>query len=392
MLLSPLLSFFTLGVLGLFTIEYILVILFNLYGIILVVKKQKIVIPDGLYLLIGWIIYRLVWEIVRGSIYTEGVLEILRISRFSAIYFAIVIIYNTSFSEKFIKNSFLFFKITVLATISVSIIQIFDPSFLDAKSYFKSDFIRNTKSIYEVRRSSIFGFIDANALGLSFIPIVSILIGHQVIRYGNPPYKYIVLSGLVAILSNTRYVMIAFTLVALQVIVSYRYGIVKRLKNILYVVIFLIVLLLLTSYLGYDFYEFYRTRLFSEGSITETTRYAAIINFLEFFPQYPIFGNGYLYDPEVIAASMKFGSSHIHVGYLSHLVAYGVMGCFFLFGFWFMLLKRLFKNARLTGYWGSFYAFLTFLLAFATFSQPSIFYYGLLYAFVFDKYHIDKYG
>ena len=93
---------------------------------------------------------------------------------------------------------------------------------------------------------------------------------------------------------------------------------------------------------------------------------------------------------EIIAESRKVGSSHIHVGYLSHLTAFGLIGCFFLFGFWYLLIRNLFKTARYSHYWGSVFAFLAFLWSFTTMSQSSIFYYGIIWAFVFDKYYIER--
>ena len=101
---------------------------------------------------------------------------------------------------------------------------------------------------------------------------------------------------------------------------------------------------------------------------------------------------GQMITDEIKRASQAIGSSHIHVGYLSHLVAYGIVGCFFLFGFWFLLVKKLYRTAKQTNYWGSFFAFLTFLWAFATFSHSSIFLYGLIFALVFNKYFEDKFS
>ena len=49
------------------------------------------------------------------------------------------------------------------------------------------------------------------------------------------------------------------------------------------------------------------------------------------------------------------------------------------------------KTAKKTNYWGSFFAFLTYFWAQATLVNYSIFFYGLMFALVFDKYFQDKY-
>ena len=126
-----------------------------------------------------------------------------------------------------------------------------------------------------------------------------------------------------------------------------------------------------------------------EGEIEETTRYKAFGTFIEFFPGAPIFGTGQLTE-DIAEASHEVGSSHIHVGYLSHLVYYGIIDCFFLFGSWYLLLKRLYTTAKYSCFRGSLFAFISFLWSFATMSQSSLFYSGLIYVMVFDKYFHDN--
>ena len=127
--------------------------------------------------------------------------------------------------------------------------------------------------------------------------------------------------------------------------------------------------------------------LLQDAKISKSNK--AIDNFLFYFPQKPFLGTGELTD-EIKAASQAVGSSHIHVGYLSHLVYYGIVGCFFLFGFLYLLMKELYNTAKNTNYWGSFFAFMVFLWSFATMSESSIFYPGLIFALIFDKYFRDN--
>ena len=47
----------------------------------------------------------------------------------------VIIIYNTKFSDSFIKGVILIFKITAILAVTASIIQIFHPHFLNAFQY-----------------------------------------------------------------------------------------------------------------------------------------------------------------------------------------------------------------------------------------------------------------
>jgi len=203
---------------------------------------------------------------------------------------------------------------------------------------------------------------------------------------------FLVLGGISSILTNTRYVMVSFIIVTFQIVVLEKNK-TKALANYLIVLItFIGVIYFFLDKIGYDLIEWYNNRLFAEGAITETTRYKAISNFLIFFPQAPIFGNGGILTEKIISASAAVGSSQIHVGYLILLVYWGIVGALFLLGFWFLLGKRLYNTAKKTGYWGSFFAFLTFLWAYTTMTVDSIFYYGLIFSLVFDKYFNDLYN
>lgn len=90
---------------------------------------------------------------------------------------------------------------------------------------------------------------------------------------------------------------------------------------------------------------------------------------------------------QIEAASRAVGSSQIHVGYLSHLVSYGIIGSFLLFSFWFLLAKDLYRKAKLTKYYGPFFAFIIFLFTNLTLVDFNLFYPGIFIAFVFSEYY-----
>lgn len=374
------------------TLSIFLTFLFLGYGLVFIaIKNYNLIFPTFAKFLLAFAVYRAV------SIYVFGgnrhfLTQIYHYILHFSIFLTVIVIYNSHFSDRFIRNCILVIKITVIVSAVVSIIQVFDNSFFNATDYFQEGeptWDQDPESLYRFRRASIYGFIEPLAMGLSFIPLLSVLIGY--LLYTNQRFIiFLIAGGIAAFLSNTRFIMVGFLILAFQMGFSNKLKGKQRLKYIAVFIVSIVVIGFMLRYLGYDFTQWYEERLLSEGDITETTRYKAIDTFLRFFPQNPLFGVGGLTE-DIRKASMSVGSSHIHVGYLSHLVYYGVVGCFFLYGFWFLLVRRLHRTAKNTGYWGSFFGFLTFLWAFATMSQSSIFYYGIFFCLVFDKYFSDKY-
>jgi len=382
-LFSPFLGIIYTIVLGLPKyITFVFTLLFFIFGVFYVIFKKNIHVPKFLWLLFIFAIYKLVWIEVLS--FDKNPFTILFHSvEFFTIFFTIIIIYNTQYTDQFINNTINVFKITVVITVVVSVIQIFDISFLDASYYMKDDPDSSYKTtLYAFRRDSIFGFVDRNAIGLAFIPIISVLTGFILFNKRKRYLFYLTLGGFSALLTNSRYVIIGFFLVTLQVLVFNKQKLKGYIQYFASTTVLALVLFLSLQYFGYDMENWYEERLFIEGSITETSRYNAFITFAVFFPKTPIFGTGHQTDEIKFASKSWFGSSHIHVGYLSLLVDYGIIGCFFLFGFWFYLLRRLYRNAKKTNYWGAFFAYLVFFWALSTMSEFSIFYSGLLFTLI----------
>lgn len=389
MLLSPIISYITFGILGLRPIDTYFKIVVVGYGMIyFLANSRNLKIPVYAYFAFIWAVYLFVWSFFNGEMERRGLFLSIFYNTSLSIFFIIVIVHNTVFSSKFISRTVKIMKITIIITALISIIQVFNSEFLNAWPLWMKNAERTwfDLDIHTQRRTSIFGFVEQNALGLSFIPLVSILIGYMIYRKSQTTLFYLLAGALVAVLSNTRYVIIGYLIITIQLILFYRIRFVGSLRYLILIALIVFSSYQIINYLGYNLEEWIENRLFKEGSIKETTRFKAIDNFLYFFPKFVVFGNGNIMDDAVVAASRAIGSSHIHVGYLSHLVAYGVFGCFFLYMFWILLLRKLFINAKKTGYWGSLFAFLMFFWSFATMSQSSIFYYGLIFALVFSKY------
>lgn len=392
MLFSPFLSYITLGVLNLNPIDFYYRIIFVLYGFIFVITQKNIVIPKFALFALIWVIYHFIWTMINGGdMGMGGFIGAFIKSPHLAIFFILVIIYNTKFSRKFILRTITIFKITVVIAFCVSIIQLFDSSFLNASHLWSwlQDVNIQESSQYVVRRHSIFGYIDLNAVGLSFLPILAILIGVLLYRKIKSQIFYLILGGVVSFLTNTRYIMLGFVITSMEFLMSGKSRIQSSVKFTILVVAMFFLGIQLFELFGYNISEWLDARVFREGSVEQSERYASYLVFLQFFPEYFIFGNGNIMAEEIVRVSTNLGTPFIHVGYLAYLVSYGIVGCFFLFGFWFLLFKKLLKTAKATQYWGSLFAFLTFLMSFATMVEVSIFFYGLIFALVFDKYFSD---
>ncbi len=386
LLFSPILSYMAIGRIGGWPLISYLIFFSIIYGVVFIFQKYRsLIIPDFVKFAWFWVMY---YSFM--GMFVSFDVDWLRLlnNNHLATFFLLLMIYNVTFSQKLVKKIVVIIKVTIIAAAVVSIVQVFNSSFMNSYEFLNKTSYIPLDDIYLFRRLSIFGFLDESALGLAFVPLMSVLIGYMLKEKEKGYPLYLISGGIVALLSNTRYIMAGFIIILIQILVYNKVKLVGFIRYIFMTVVAIFILLKILSYLGYNFQEWYDSRLMAEGSLTESTRFKAFGTFVEFFPHKPLLGTGIMTE-EIIKASMAVGSSHIHVGYLSHLVMYGIVGCFFLYGFWFLLMRRFYRSAKYTGYWGSFFAFLVFLFAFATMSQSSVFYYGLIFAYVFDKYYMD---
>jgi len=367
------------------TITFLFTYATLMFGLYFVIKNFKIIyFPKFLFPLFLYMFYVPIRahlaELPDRHILTQFYHDILQIT----IFLLVLIIYNTRVTPRFISNTIIIMKLTIIISAIVSLYQVIEPTFLVNDKFFIGE------DLYTIRRPSIFAY-EQLGLGLSFIPLFSVFIGYSVFRNGMLPIFYMVLGGVVAMLSNTRFIIVAYIIIGIQVIIFDKKNIKKTYRLWIRVFILVVIVSYILVNLGYNLDDWYNNRLLVEGSIFKTTRYLAITNFMRFFPEFWFFGNGLHNSDEVQLASSLIGSSQIHVGYLAHLVSYGIFGSFLLFTFWILLIKKLYKTARLTKYWGSFFAFVTFFWAEATLVYYSIFFCGLIFAIIFDKYVYEEY-
>ncbi len=388
MLFSPIIAFVTFGQLHLKPLPYYFSYIFTAYGVLFMLTRKRLLkIPDIAIMAMLWALYLII-----SGYNLQGRFMTARFINGVSIFFIIVIIYNTKFNKDFIKNVIKIFKITVVVALIVSVIQVFNSDFYNAWALWHGEesLFATMTSKYEVRRVSIFNFVSQNEFGLSYLPLLAILTGFLLYHKEKRYLVFVIMGGLSALLTNARYIILGFLVLTLQIFLAQKIKLFAIFKYSFIALIITTVLANILIYFGYDFRVWIEDRLFFEGSIEESTRYRAIYSFIVLFPHFFIWGSGGMTE-EIGAVAISAQSSQVHVGYLSALLYFGIVGCTILFTFWFLIARRLRKTALLTNYWGSFFGFLIFLVANFTLVMFSLFFYGLIFTFVFDKYFSDKY-
>jgi len=197
---------------------------------------------------------------------------------------------------------------------------------------------------------------------------------------------WILLASVVFFGTKTRFVYLNFIIILFQY--PYVNGI--KIKNTLKIIIigfvFSIILFFVLKSIGFSIEEFIQDRLMSESA---STRLLAIEMFARFFPENPFFGSG-VHVGEDLFRAIGGRSSQMHVGYLSHLYEFGIVGTILLFYFLFSTLKMFYEDSKVTLYYGSLFAFVTIFVTNITLVHFSIYNYGILFAFIFNKYINDQ--
>jgi hypothetical protein len=391
-LFTPLIGYFLRGV---YEIKVAVITIFGVIGFMLALwllfEKEYSLIKKPNYLFIGFLfaLYYTAWGFFNGRIEEVGPAKFFIANNHILVLFILILIENTHFSDKFIKNSIFLIKITIIAAFTVSLYQaLFDPAFFTSTEYSEEIDYMADLGRYETRNPSIFSFLDQNDYGLSFVPLLSVFVGyHFYIKQTNIfLLSFIVMGGLTCFLTNGRYIMIIYIFLFAQILFL------KQLKfpiKIIYLVLSLLLIIAVINILpffGYDLNKFYDERIMSDSG---SSRIVAFDMLGKFFYDNPVFGTGVRTTDELMN-TLAGRSSQIHVGYLSTLFEWGIIGGVLLFGFWYKIAKDLYKKAKKSLFYGAFFGFLTFLVANTVLVQYSIFFYGVIFCFIFSKYFYNK--
>jgi len=295
---------------------------------------------------------------------------------------------NTEFDEWFIKKLSKNIFFIVVISLLVSIIQIKDVTFF-VSPLLTSDPDKLAYFFDDHRNYSIFSWVDLNSLGITFPIMIAILLNYYEQR--TFALAVIVLSSiLVSFLSRTRYMMVSCIVVLLHLLFTSGFSWVKRISIVALIVISALIMGAVASRVGIDMKQIINERILEKGEDISTSSAGARVTsynvFVQKFPEHPWFGVG-PHTREDVVSLLGEGVPIIHVGYLSYLYYYGIVGCFFLFLSLAFLLIRAFLVGLKFKFWGSFYGLLSFCLANATFVYFNLNEAGIVLAILYLRYY-----
>ncbi len=383
----PLWAWVTKNLVKLYINKIVILLLIPIAIYLLITKKIKF--PKYLFFLSVFTIYHLTSVYINKLIPldTNWVYFILSDPNFLACVF-FFIIENSDFDEKFIhKLNRCIFSVVVISLI-VSLIQIkFRYFFVDPILYTNRDYVHY---IEQGRVFSIYSWIDLNSLGISFPIMLSILL--SINSTEKIIFPLTLISGMVvSFLTRARYVMLSTIIVFSQLFFVSKIEIRKKIYILLLAGCSIFVLVLIARAYDFDIQKVIEDRILERGSglASARVRVTSYEIFLLKFPEHPLFGVGPATRLDVVQL-LRGAAPLIHVGYLSYLYFYGIIGSLFLFLTIFLLVKKAWNVGRKYLFWGSFYGLLAFCFANTTFVYFNLSEIGIILAVIYLKYFNDK--
>lgn len=363
-----------------------------LLGLLLLLAKGSGNVVFRNYLFAGMILaaYYTIWDITlwQGTVERKGIFYEFLLHRTIHAVAILFVVDNLLFSRKLIETLVWMMKGTIVVAAVFSMIQVVVDPFFFTPDIFEDIMSRYSwgSNTLHVRRLSIFGFSNLNDIGLSFLPVVAVMTGYEVKEKDRIPVLMLILAFFVVVVNNSRYIQLGFFIAAAPAL--YYRG--RLLRNSLVALVGMAALILFMGLvleaIGYDVGLYIEERLLDDSG---GSRILAFEIFSRFFPDNPIFGTGQHLTQEILVA-LAGRSSQIHVGYLSHLYSFGIVGTFLALTFWVLIAFRLWKVAKRTGFWGSYYGFMVFLWANVTMVFYWVFTFGLALCYLFASYYDSK--
>ena len=354
----------------------------------LIIKNNKL--PKYLLFLIAFTLYHLASVYLYDLAHADENLLFYILSDTNILACAILfIIENTNFDERFISIMNRNILVVVIISLAVSVIQIKYPAF-----FISPDITGNEDNIVYLeqnRNFSIYSWTNINTLGITFPFLISILL--SVYDLKKPRFLLIVVSGMVvSFLTKARYVMISMIIVFTQLFISSKITIRNKIISVFVFIISIILLNTFAESYGYSIQQVIDDRILEKDSDMESAnaRLTSYYVFLLKFPENPWFGVGPETRDDVIQL-LGGEAPLIHIGYLSYLYFYGIVGFFLLLVSIFFLLREAFFVGQKYLFWGSFYGLLSFCFANATFVYFNFSEMGIILAVIYIKYYNDKF-
>ncbi|MCK0131215.1 O-antigen ligase family protein [Flavobacteriaceae bacterium F08102] len=310
------------------------------------------------------------------------------------------ILENVSITKKQFAFIYRWSKIfMIIAVIVIVYQQVVDPNFFLRDDLVNPDF---SQSDNDNRLPSIYSWIGSMAAGFTFVPLYIAIVEYED-RRKKKILPWLLAGLLFVLLTKARWTMVNGLLVFAVLFIKHK-DITKRIyKYIIILPILLVGTSFALSTVGIDINGIVEERILEsdKADINEksaSSRLLAFTIFGKFFKDNPIFGTGNIKygmggtgkQSYKLTRALAGRSSQIHVGYLSLLYLYGIVGGFFFLGFLFLILRKLYLEAKISGMWAPFLGYLGFALANATLVTFDALQMGLLLMIVYSKYFVEN--
>lgn len=381
---------------------YFIMQVLSYFGIILLLfrsKSRPLIFPKYLFFYLLFILftfYSTFFQLERDFIF-KNIITYPLLGAFSYMLIIENIYISKSLFNFLIRGSIL---ILVIAVVVIIIQETMDPLF-----FVKTDF-RRINIISEVgnnknRLVSIYSWIgELSEVGFSFVPIYIMLVEYFDKKKKVKITWIIIIMGIIyAISSKARWIMVFTLLVFVMLVIGHKNIKQQIAKYLLIVPLVFVSTFFVLEVIGFDTMGIVNERILeSDKKLDKKTAGTRLLAFKAFNALYwekPFFGRGSVKygiggvgkQDYKLRSFLRGRSAQIHVGYLSLFYMYGLVGGFLFLSFLYLLLKRLFKNAKATGVWFPFLGFLGFALANFTEVIFSFYFMGFIIIMVANKYY-----
>jgi hypothetical protein len=313
-----------------------------------------------------------------------------------ALLFIVENIEITSGFKQTCQRIFLF--IVVISLVVIIVQDLINPYFF-ANPEFYSLWVGATKE--QLQLPSIFSWVHSVTINITFLAFMSILLGEYIfLRKKGLIFNLYFWGGIFAFLSRGRTIMANYILLFMMNFMKGGLG--EKFKKMLVgALIFLIVSLLsigILQALNVPVYGIVMDRILEEdtggfGTGPSESRIFSVVVFAQLFPDHPILGKGEFHTFGEVSGDFELQtilsgiSSQIHIGYLSLLYYYGIVGGILYFLFIYYLMKDFYSVAKKSSRWGPFFVIVGFLFINFALVYLSLYDIGLIMAFVFHNYY-----
>ena len=265
---------------------------------------------------------------------------------------------------------------------------------LKNSSFFVAPYITentdNETYLTEDRIFSIYSWVDLNTLGITFPILLAILLSFFSHKKGSTPV--IILTGIiVSFLTKARYVMLSTLIVFSQLFFVSKINLNKKASILIIFFASILISISVAKALGYNIQQVVDERILEKGTNmgSANARILSFYVFLKVFPENPIFGVGPQTRSEVIRL-LGGRAPLIHIGYLSYLYYYGLIGCFFFFLAIFFMLRQAWIIGSKHEFWAAFYGLLAFCFANTTMVYFNLSEMGIILIVLYLRYFSEK--